>query len=57
MTTDTKNWHLFKELSDKKRLMIIVAGAVILLAAIGTIQPKRNDLLSASNRNGKQTPL
>ncbi len=52
--TDKNNFGTYsKRLSDKKRLIIIVAGAVILLTAIG-IYSRREALFSqASNGNGK----
>ncbi len=53
--TDKNNYGTYsKRLSDKKRLMIIVAGAVILLAAIGIYSRRETIFSPASNGNGKQ---
>ncbi|MGE4486694.1 MAG: efflux RND transporter periplasmic adaptor subunit, partial [Synergistaceae bacterium] len=53
--TDKNNYGTYsKRISDKKKLMIIVAGAVILLAAIGIYSRRETIFSPASNGNGKQ---
>ncbi|MFA7651763.1 MAG: hypothetical protein WCX62_05045, partial [Synergistaceae bacterium] len=53
--TDKNNYGTYsKKVSDNKRLIIIVAAAVIMLAAIG-IYSRREAIFSPdSNGNGKQ---
>ncbi len=53
--TDKNNFGTYsKRLSDKKRMMIIVAGAVILLGAIGIFSRRETLFSQSSNANGKQ---
>lgn len=53
MTDKNKHGTYPKRLSDKKRLIMILAGAVILLAAIGIFSRREALFSQSSNGNGK----